>query len=311
MSISFQRSSSKPKVTSPGREQLDQIQFAKLLRVIGAAATVGVVSCVHAAAQLMPLGQLMTMRALISGLLILGYGLLFMRRTQLWPNQWRPHFIRGTLACCAMVLSYIAFARLPVTQAQTLTFLAPLIVLPMAAWQLGERISVRLFIGLMLGFVGMLMTLGLSFELGTYALWGAICGVAAAVFIASIQVKVRSMMRTESAISTALSFTTIVTVVSSFSWFWGDWIWPTGSALWILLAAEFFGALNLLLFAESLARAPASAVAPLDYTGLVWALLVDVLIFAHMPGILGIAGAILITLGALLVALKPKADPGD
>ena len=286
---------------------MDQVQFAKLLRVFGAAATVGVVSCVHAAAQLMPLGQLMTMRALISGLLILAYGLLVNKGSQLWPNEWRPHLIRGTLACCAMVLSYIAFARLPVTQAQTLTFLAPLIVVPLAVWQLGEKITLRLFLGLMLGFVGMLMTLGLSFELGPHALWGAICGIAAAVFIATIQVKVRSMMRTETAISTALSFTLIVAVVSSFSWFWSDWVELTGPALWLLLAAGAFGALNLVLFAESLARAPASTVAPLDYTGLVWALLVDVFIFANLPGTLGVAGAVLITLGALIVVLKPKA----
>ena len=206
-----------------------------------------------------------------------------------------------------MVLSYIAFARLPVTQAQTLTFLAPLIVVPLAVWQLGEKITLRLFLGLMLGFVGMLMTLGLSFELGPHALWGAICGIAAAVFIATIQVKVRSMMRTETAISTALSFTLIVAVVSSFSWFWSDWVELAGPALWLLLAAGAFGAINLVLFAESLARAPASTVAPLDYTGLVWALLVDVFIFANLPGTLGVAGAVLITLGALIVVLKPKA----
>ena len=276
------------------------------MRVAGAAATVGVVGCVHAAAKLMPLGQLMTMRALVSGILILAYGLLFKQSSQLWPNQWRPHLIRGTLACCAMVLSYIAFARLPVTQAQTLTFLAPLIVLPLAAWQLGETLTARLITGLLLGFVGMLVVLGLSFELGPYALWGTICGIAAAVFIALIQVKVRSMMKTESAISTALSFTLIVTLVSGLSYFWGDWIRLTGAALWILLAAGLFGALNLVLFAESLARAPASVVAPLDYTALVWALLVDFLIFAQAPDMLGFAGSILITMGALIVVLKPR-----
>ena len=152
----------------------------------------------------------------------------------------------------------------------------------------------------------MLVVLGLSFELGPYALWGTICGIAAAVFIATIQVKIRSMMKTESAISTALSFTLIVTVVSALSYFWGDWIVPTGTALWILLAAGVFGALNLVLFAESLARAPASVVAPLDYTALVWALLVDLFIFAQMPDRLSIIGSVMITLGALIVVLKPR-----
>ena len=76
--------------------------------------------------------------------------------------------------------------------------------------------------------------------------------------------------------------------------------------LWIVLAAGVFGALNLVLFAESLARAPASVVAPLDYTGLLWAVLVDWIVFVQLPGPLGILGSVLITISALVVVLKPR-----
>jgi len=205
-----------------------------------------------------------------------------------------------------MALNYIAIARLPITQAQTLTYLAPLIVVPLAMLRLGEGLTTRLLLGLTCGFMGVLLILGLSFEAGNYAMWGALAGVVAAVFIAFIQVTVRAMTATETAASISLSFTLIVAVVSAVSIFWGNWIWPTGTALWILLAAGIFGALNLVLFAESLARAPASAVAPLDYTGLLWAVLVDWLIFAQVPGPLGILGSVLITLAALIVVWKPR-----
>ena len=162
-------------------EQMDQEQIGKLFRVGGAAATVGVASCVHAAAELMPLGQIMAFRALISGLLILFFGLSFKPRADLLPKRWRPHLIRGALACFAMTLSYIAFARLPITQAQTLSYLAPLIVLPLAILRLKEGLSGRLILGLIFGFAGVLLILGLSFEAGTYALWGALAGIGAAV----------------------------------------------------------------------------------------------------------------------------------
>lgn len=285
---------------------MDQERIGKLFRIGGAAATVGVASCVHAAVELVPLGQIMAFRALISGVIILLYGLTFKPRADLLPKRWRPHLIRGALACCAMTLSYVSVARLPVTQAQTLSYLAPLIVLPLAMLRLGEGLNARLTISLALGFAGVLLILGLSFDSGAYALWGAIAGIGAAVFVAIIQVNVRAMTATESAISIALSFTMVVAVVTGFSVFLGDWIWPKGAALWLLLAAGVFGALNLVLFAESLARAPASAVAPLDYTGLLWAVLVDWLIFAQVPGPLGILGSVLITLAALIVVLKPR-----
>lgn len=280
-------------------------QVAKLLRIGGAAATVGVVTSVHAAADLLPLGQFMALRATISGGLILAYGVLVMRRADLLPNRWQPHLFRGGLACVAMMLSYIAFARLPVAQAQTLMFLAPLIVVPLAALKLKERLTKPALLGLGLGFAGTLCILGLSFDLGAEATWGALCGIAAAFLIATIQITIRAMMSTETAISTALSFTVIVAVVSSVSALWGNWVWPRGEALWILFAAGVFGTLNLLLFAESLARAPVSMLAPLDYTGLIWALLADWLIFAVLPGGMGFVGSVLVTIGALIVVMQP------
>lgn len=282
-------------------------QIGKLFRIGGAAATVGLASCVHALAELLPLGQIMAFRALISGLLILAYGLCLKNPTDLLPRHWRPHLVRGALACCGMMLSYVAFARLPVTQAQTLMYLAPLIVMPLAVWRLGERLTGRMLLGLVFGFAGVLLILGLSFEAGPQIIWGTIAGVAAAGFIALIQVNVRAMTATETALSIALSLTLIVTVVSGLSIFWGNWSWPGGQTLWLLLAAGVFGALNLVLFAESLARAPAAAVAPLDYTGLLWALLV----FAQVPGPLGVLGSVLITVAALIVVIKKPARAGS
>jgi len=289
---------------------MEQEQLGKLLRIGGAAATVGVVSCVHAAAELMPLGQIMAFRAIISGLLILLYGLCLKNPADLRPKSWRPYLIRGLLACCAMVLSYIAFARLPVTQAQTLSFLAPLIVLPIAMVRLGERLTARSVVGLLTGFAGVLLILGLSFETGRYAFWGAVAGIAGAAFVAIIQVKIRAMTLTETAVSISLSFTVIVACVTGPSILLGNWVWPSSAGIVLLIAAGIFGALNLVLFAESLARAPASAVAPLDYTGLIWALLVDFLVFSHVPGPTGVLGSVLITVAALIVVLKPRGERG-
>lgn len=285
---------------------MQQEQIGMLLRVGGAAATVGVVACVHAAAKHMPLGQIMTLRAAVSGVLILAYGVAVADRADLLPKNWRPHLLRGGLACVAMALSYIAFAQLPVAQAQTLMFLAPLIAVPLAALRLRETLQPKVFAGLALGFLGTVLILGVSIDLGRAAIWGALCGIAAAFLVASIQITIRAMMATETAISTALSFTLIVAVVSTVSAVWGNWVWPQGAILWTILAAGLFGALNLVLFAESLARAPVSTLAPLDYTGLIWALLADWLIFAAQPTGQSLLGSALVTLGAVIVVVQRR-----
>ncbi|MGR3502707.1 DMT family transporter [Pseudaestuariivita sp.] len=277
-----------------------------MCRIGGAAATVGVGACVHTAAELMPLGQIMAFRALISGALIVLYGVAMRRPADLVPRRARPHLVRGLLACCAMVLTYISFARLPVSQAQTLAYLAPILVLPLAMARLNERLTARLVVGLVVGFAGVVLIVGLSFGEGALQFWGALAGVGGAVFVAIIQINIRAMSATETAISISLSFTVIVAGVTGLSVLWGNWVWPGTYGVLLLVTAGVFGALNLMLFAESLARAPASAVAPLDYTGLIWALLIDLVIFEQVPGPMGLLGSVLITLAALIVVLEPR-----
>jgi drug/metabolite transporter (DMT)-like permease len=225
----------------------------------------------------------------------------------LLPVRYRPHLIRGALACVAMALTYIAFARLPVTQAQTLTYLAPGAGGALRDVALGRAVFVDHRRGAGAGVRGVLLILGLTFDAGRAAFIGALAGVAAAVLIAVIQVTIRAMTATESALSIALSFTVIVFGVMSLSALGGGWVWPEGVAFWALLGAGVFGALNLVCLAEALARAPAATLAPLDYTGLVWALLVDWLIFSQVPGPLGVLGSVLITLAALIVVLRRAA----
>ncbi len=291
---------------------MSQERTAKFFRIGGAAAVVALGACVHGAAETLPLGQIMAGRAGISLILILIYGLLTAPVQDLLPRRWRPHLFRGAIACVAMALSYLAYARLPVTQAQTLFYLAPILVIPFALYRLRERPGLRILLAVLLGFLGVLLVLGLSLEAGPEALTGALAGVGAAVLIAAIQVTVRAMTATETSLSIAMSFTVIVVVVAGLSAFAGNWVWPEGAALLWLLGSGVFGALNLVLFAEALARAPASTLAPLDYTGLVWALLVDWLIFSQIPGPLGILGSVLITAAALIIVLKPAepATPG-
>ncbi|MEO0939161.1 MAG: DMT family transporter [Pseudomonadota bacterium] len=285
---------------------MDSEQIGKLIRVGAAAATVGVASCVHAAAKELPIGQIMFFRALVAGLLIAIWARATAPGRDLLPRRWRPHLIRGALSCGAMTLTFVSMARLPITQAQTLTFLAPLIVVPLAMARLNEALTVRLLVGLGLGFAGVVMILGLSAEAGPAALWGALAGVAGAVLIAMIQVNVRAMTATETTRSIALSFTFIVAAATLPTAALGGWVWPAGTALYAMLGAGVFGALNVVMFTMSLARAPASVIAPLDYTGLLWAVMVDWLLFAQIPGPWGILGSVLITLAALLVVLSPR-----
>ncbi|MEM8824323.1 MAG: DMT family transporter [Pseudomonadota bacterium] len=282
---------------------------AILLKLAAAACVVGLGTCVHAAAAEAPIGQIMAMRAAISLVIVAVYGLLAVPLETLRPKRLQPHLVRGGLACVGMFLSYVAYAALPVAQAQTLAYLAPVITLPAAALLLGERLTGRVVVAVGIAFVGVLFILGVSVEMGREATIGALAGLACAAIIALIQVQIRSMTATETTLSIALSFSVIVTVVSGLTWFTGNWVPLQGPLIWWLLGAGVLGAGALVFNTEAVARAPVTLLAPLEYTGLILALVIDWTIFAHAPGPLAYMGSALITAAALLVVVKRRRAP--
>ena len=85
-------------------------------------------------------------------------------------------------------------------------------------------------------------------------------------------------------------------------------VWTVPSAGdWLLLASlGLLGGAGHGLLVLAFARAPASLLAPLTYTQLVWATLAGVLVFGDWPDAASLAGAAVIALGGVLVALPDR-----
>jgi drug/metabolite transporter (DMT)-like permease len=84
------------------------------------------------------------------------------------------------------------------------------------------------------------------------------------------------------------------------------WASVTGSALTALVAAGLFGGLAHIAMTEAIARAPASTLAPFEYTAMIWAIAFDVLFFAVWPDAFGLGGALLIVAAAASVAFADR-----
>ena len=69
------------------------------------------------------------------------------------------------------------------------------------------------------------------------------------------------------------------------------WVTPTWPELAALITIGIFGGLAHILLTESYRHAPASLVAPFDYTSMLWALLLGYLVFGEVPSALVFIGA--------------------
>lgn len=219
------------------------------------------------------------------------------------------HILRGTLGVTAMGLSFISLAYLPVAHAEALGFLGPVLVLPAAALFLRETISARLILAVALGFAGVIAMLweGLTMP-GKGAMIGVAAGLGFAGLTAIVRVQVKAMTRTERPATIAFYFAVISAVVGLATLPFG-WERTDLYTLSVLVGVGLLGGLAHIAATEAVARAPVSVLAPFDFTGLVWAVIFDFLLFSTLPGRPGWVGIIAITLAGLMVMAPPRRQP--
>ncbi len=288
---------------------MTQQHIAFLLRILSVAMMVAMSACVHVAAKDLPLGQVMFWRSGIALIAIL----LYMAWCRDLPHALftkRPfgHVTRGVFGAFSMLCSFASLAYLPVATAQALAYLAPILTLPLAAWSLGEKISGRAVFAVALGMAGVLTILWNALHLpGEGAIIGVVAGLAYAVTMAFVRVHIKALTATERSATISFYFAVVCTVIGLASWPLG-WSSINATLIWPLLGAGVLGGLGHIVSAEAVARSSVGNLAVYDYTGIVWALLFDVVLFSALPNIWGITGMALIV-GAALLPVIPRRSP--
>ncbi len=261
--------------------------MAALVREVSGQATVGQIVFWRSAVALVPIAIYMGLRGQFPAAL----------RTR------RPgaQLARGVIGAVSMSLSFLSLAYLPVAQAEALGYLAPVLVLPLAAWFLGEALSARVVLAVFLGFAGVLAMLweGLAAP-GQGALLGVLAGLGFAAANSVSRIQVKALTRTDSPATIAFYFAGISGLFGlatlPFGW------QPLGlRELALLAGVGLLGGLAHIAATEAIARAPVSTLAPYDFSGMVWAVIFDAVLFAVLPAPLGWAGIAAITLAGILV----------
>lgn len=264
-------------------------------------------AAVHGAAKTLPVGQIMFWRSALAVVPIC----LYVWAQRAFPHGLRPkhpllHVTRGLFGALSMALSFISLAYLPVANAQAIAYLAPVLTLPLAALLLKERLSGRLFVCVAIGFLGVLILLWDALEAPEDGMWiGVSAALGYAVTMAFVRVHIKKMTNSESASAIAFFFAIVSATVGllTLPLGWAPLNWPTFG--WLALAG-FLGGAGHIASSEAVARARVSTLAPFDFTGLIWALGFDLILFATLPDAQGWLGMTMIVTAALLVAIAPK-----
>ncbi len=223
-----------------------------------------------------------------------GGGPRLLTRVKHSPNK--PALIaRASLILLAWLFYYSAAAYLGLAEITTLYFAAPVIAVILSALVLKERVGAARWFAVLLGFAGVVIAAG---PLGAMLSRPALGAFAAAACWSTSTILARWISRSESTLTQMLSSNALFALgcAPMLPWFWHA---PTLAALTAMLGIGIAGGIGQYLLFESYRYAPASAVAPIEYTGLVWAFLYGYAIWADIPRWNTFAGAALIAFGSL------------
>jgi drug/metabolite transporter (DMT)-like permease len=272
------------------------------LRLLAAFLITAMSAVIHAAAQDIPVGQIIFWRSAVAMAPIVIYMMLRGEfPAAMGTKRPRLHIMRSVFGAASMAMSFISLAYLPVANAQALGYLAPVLTLPMAALLLGERLTRGVILAVALGFAGVIAMLHEALELpGEGVLIGILAGLGYALTMAFVRVHIKAMTATERSSTIAFWFAAVGAVIGLATWPFG-WAALSGDALMLLTLAGLLGGLAHIAATEATARAPVSTLAPFDFTGLVWALGFDAILFGVLPGAWGLVGVAGIAAAALIV----------
>jgi drug/metabolite transporter (DMT)-like permease len=213
------------------------------------------------------------------------------------------HALRSLCGLVAFVCFYAALRHLPLADAVAVAFGSPLLVTALAGVLLKESVSARQWLAIVAGFLGMLLIVRPSAAgVQPAALLVLVSGVA----YAFMMVLARAMTRPGKPHESTLSFVFYM-LVGQAAGGWlvipGAWRTPDAVALAEMCAMGVLGIFGNYGLAEAFRSAPVATVAPFEYTGLLWAVLLGAVLFGDVPSPSFWAGAAVIV-GAGLYTLR-------
>ena len=224
------------------------------------------------------------------------------------------HLLRGAISMAGMFLNFAALARLPLVDATAISFAAPLITVAFAAFFLGERVRVYRWSAVAVGFVGIVVMLWPYLNIAQYAVGGSataaatvgvLCALLAAFTNAGSVIQTRRLTDTETTSSIVFYFSLFCAVAGLATLPFG-WIWPNATQLAVLIGAGVTGGLAHIVLTTSYRYAPASLVAPLDYTTMIWAFVFGYFLFGELPTIYVFIGGTIVAASGIFVIWRER-----
>lgn len=245
-----------------------------------------------------PATQVAALRGYASLPVVIIWAAVLGPRARLFQVRWSLHVLRGVIGIGMLASFAFGLRTLPLSEAYSIFFVAPLLITALAAPMLGERVGANRWWAIVIGLLGVLVVLRPTgaqlLSLGGMAVLGS------TVCYAISAITARVLGRTDSSVS--MVFWLMVAVAFGATALTGsDWRPVHSEHGWTLLAIAITGSLGQYAVTEAFKRGQASLIAPFEYTALAWGVGLDWLFWRTLPQPMVLLGAAIVVGGGLFL----------
>jgi drug/metabolite transporter (DMT)-like permease len=222
-------------------------------------------------------------------------------KAEAWRDTFRfrhpllMHAIAALRVTASVSITY-SFITIPLAEAYCIVFLIPVFITILSVLVLKEEVGIERWILVLVSFAGVLLVVRPGFrELELGHLTALVCAVAAA----AATTITRGIAARERRISLFMlptvytfAFNTLMLGVLGFAL-------PTWTELGVMFVCGLLGGIGYLLQIAAISNSPASRVAPIQYSQIVWALILGAIFFAEIPDQLSLVGLAVVVIAGV------------
>ncbi|WP_423067586.1 DMT family transporter [Devosia sp. CN2-171] len=216
-------------------------------------------------------------------------------------HPWLVH-LRSVTGVIGNLCIIYAFTHIPLAEAYSIAFLAPIFVVALSRMFLHEDVTWQRWFFLGASFLGVLLVVRPGFrelQLGhLLALGAALMG---GITTTTLR-KVAPVEKRVSLLGFPLGYIVIVNGILMLPTFH----WPTPEEFALLLAIGGLGGTGNIVFIAATRRSPVSQIAPAQYSQILWAIIFGFIFFHEYPDAIAYCGLVVVAFGGILNVMSDE-----
>ena len=210
---------------------------------------------------------------------------------------------RSAAGTLGMILSFYAFQKMPLADANALSFTRTLWLVPLAALVVRETVGPLRIGAAIVGFIGVLIMLlpGMN---GQFAIGWPALAMLASSFLFALTITGMKVMTRDHSPMVLLVWSAALGLVMGIPGAFFTWRWPEPFDLLLLVLMGVLGTVTQGCYIKGMSIGDAAAMAPIDYIRLVFTVIVGLTLFNEIPSVWTVAGAGIVVVSTLFITWR-------